>query len=123
LNDLFLLEGRSTSFITISYSILFRSAPGSAEGKREAGKQEGGTQKTKGGARARTEGRTDCVFAKSASGRCMPINIYACRSAFFPGRAFKLAKCSENQRAAVVVCRFCQSIFTRATLLLFLGCV
>jgi hypothetical protein len=30
LNDLFLLEGRSTSFITISYSILFRLAPGSA---------------------------------------------------------------------------------------------
>jgi hypothetical protein len=36
LNDLFLLEGRSTSFITISYSILFRSAPGSepSEAKR-----------------------------------------------------------------------------------------
>jgi hypothetical protein len=30
LNDLFLLEGRSTSSITISYSILFHSAPGLA---------------------------------------------------------------------------------------------
>jgi small basic protein len=61
------------------------------------------------------------VFAKSASGRYMPINIYACRSAFFPGCVFKLAKCSQNWRAAVVVCRFCQSIFTRAAPLLFLG--
>jgi hypothetical protein len=31
LNDLFLLEGHSTSSITISYSIVFYSAPGSAE--------------------------------------------------------------------------------------------
>jgi hypothetical protein len=30
LNVLFLLEGRSTSFLTIPYLILFRSAPGSA---------------------------------------------------------------------------------------------
>jgi hypothetical protein len=44
LNDLFLLEGRSTSFITISYSILFRSAPGSAspakQGEAEQGEAE-----------------------------------------------------------------------------------
>jgi hypothetical protein len=31
LNNLFLLEGHSTSSITISYSILFCSAPGSAK--------------------------------------------------------------------------------------------
>jgi hypothetical protein len=36
LNDLSLLEGHSTSFITISYSILFRSAPGSASPVRRS---------------------------------------------------------------------------------------
>jgi hypothetical protein len=161
LNDLFLLEGRTMSSITISYSILFRSAPGSASparrsGARRSGARRGGGEReaegkheaegkllclcereNKRGVQSRKvgrgrceqrekrvvcrraqnrrvrkvsaarwenkkavrrkqkaacmqvgkmEGRADCVFAKLASGRCMPINIYACRSAFFPGR-------------------------------------
>jgi hypothetical protein len=51
------------------------------------------------------------------SSRCMPINIYARCSAFFPGGVFKLAKCSKIGKQR---CRFCQSIFTRAAPLLFL---
>jgi hypothetical protein len=148
LNDLFLLEGLSTSSITISYSILFRSAPGSALPARQSGARRGREREAEGkplclckrenkrGAQSRKvghrrcerrekcvvcrrvqnrrvrkvsavrrenkravrrkqkavrmragkmEGRADCVFAKSASGCCMPINIYTCCSTFFPG--------------------------------------
>jgi hypothetical protein len=43
LNDLFLLEGCSTSSMTISYSILFGLAPGSAlPARRSRGRRGGG---------------------------------------------------------------------------------
>jgi hypothetical protein len=157
LNDLFLLEGRSTSFITISYSdfISFGAWLSSASlGEAEGGKAEvrrGGGEARRRGARGRGEARGGGTSGKTKGARRVaklgaqrentgwrtgnkrrracerkrqkgtptskvgerPLyvnHILRMPFAFFLGRGFKLAKCSQN-RLQIINIYACHSAF------------